>query len=64
MFDVFEMADQVLPSFEDSQRMMLPLMPFKGKVTKPLLLPEHTVAVPVAIPPNEGGITVIVATEE
>ena len=41
---------------------MLPVYP--DKVSKVLLIPEHTVAEPAIDPPTEAGATVMVASEE
>jgi hypothetical protein len=52
----------VPPLVEDSQRITLPVFPLKVNV--PLLLPEHTAASALTVPPTETGSTVIVAADE
>lgn len=54
---VFDMVVQVVPPFvEYSHLITLPVSP--DNVSVPLLLPEHTVALPLTEPPTETGSTV------
>jgi hypothetical protein len=59
---VFVMFDQLIPpSSDDCQRIIFPVFPLSVNV--PLLVPGHTVVVPVTEPPTVIGFTVIVAAE-
>jgi hypothetical protein len=60
---VLVIVDHVVPPFtEDSHLTIFPVCPLN--VSVPLLLPEHTVVVPLTAPPTETGFTVIVAELE
>ena len=56
---VFAIVVHVVPPLIDCSHLItLPVLPLN--VTDPLLPFEHTVAVPLAVPPTEAGLTVIV----
>ena len=60
---MFAIVVHVVPPFVDaSHRIIFPVCPLN--VSVPLLLPEHTVVVPLTEPPTETGFTVIVAEDE
>ena len=60
---ILVMVAHVVPaSVDDSQFITLPVWPLK--VSVPLLLPEHTVALLLTEPPTETGFTVIVVEAE